>query len=111
MRLTYARRRFVSLVVAIFSPPITEMFDEEIRTRLSRLPNALIFLIALRFPREIRRDLVDEWTAELEAVVSGTEGLPVTRLLAGLEYAWGLYRFQRADGRRLTGIRRRHHIP
>ena len=101
----------VSFLVAIFSRPITGMFDEEIRTRLSRLPNAVIFLIALRLPREIRRDLVDEWTAELLAVVSGTEGLPVTRLLAGLEYAWDLYRFQRADARRLTGTRRRRPHP
>ena len=100
---------FVSLVVSIFSRPILAMLDEEIRTRISRLPNAVIYLIALRFPRKVRRDLIDEWTTELEAVVSGTEGLPVTQLLEGLEYAWSLRHFQRADGRRLTGIRRRQH--
>lgn len=108
MRLTVIAAAIVSLVVTVISRPVTEMVDEEMRTRLSRLPNAVIFLISLKLPREIRRDLVDEWTSEMEAVVSGTEGLPVTRLLAGLGYAWDLYRFQRADARMLTGFRRRH---
>ena len=82
---------------------LSAMCQEEIQTRLGRLPNLLIRLAALRLPRDVRSDLASEWLAEVDRIVSGTEGLPVTRLLKGLRYAADLLRAGPLVARELTG--------
>jgi hypothetical protein len=66
------------------------MLQEEARTRLSRIPFALIRLASSRLPSELRCDLAAEWKAELEYLLADTDGLPVTRLLRGIRYSAGL---------------------
>lgn len=83
------------------------MCQEEIRTRLCRLPSALIRLAALRLPRDVRSDLASEWLGELDFIVSTAEGLPVTRLLRGLGYAASLLCAAPSVARELTGAPRR----
>jgi DNA-binding transcriptional MerR regulator len=81
-----------------------EMWQEEIRTRLSLLPNALTRLATLRLPEEIREDFADEWQAELAFVLRDTDGLPLTRLFRGTRYAMGLVRSAGGIARELSGI-------
>jgi hypothetical protein len=78
------------------------MCAEEIETRIMRLPSVLIRLAALRLPRDVRSDLGDEWKAELDFIVSGTDGLPVTRLLRGLHFAASLLRVAPSVAHELT---------
>jgi hypothetical protein len=78
------------------------MCEQEIETRIGRLPNALIRVAALRLPRDVRSDLADEWKAELDFIVSGTDGLPVTRLLRGLHFAASLLRVAPSVAHELT---------
>jgi len=78
------------------------MCAEEINTRIGRLPNALIRVAALRLPRDVRSDLADEWTAELDFIISGTDGLPVTRLVRGLRFAVSLLRVAPSVAHELT---------
>jgi hypothetical protein len=43
-----------------------------------------------RVPRDLRDDLAEEWQAELEFVLTGAEGMPLTRLVRGIRYTAGL---------------------
>jgi hypothetical protein len=66
------------------------MMQEEASTRLNRIPLALIRLATTRVPDELRAELAAEWTAVLELVLRGTEGMPLTKLWRGIRYASGL---------------------
>jgi len=67
---------------------VSDMFKDEVRTRLTRLPHLLIRAASVWIPRAAARDdLADEWNAELDFIVYGTEGLPLTRLLRGLIFS------------------------
>lgn len=70
----------------------SEVFQQEVKTRLLHLPNTLITLAAMRLPKEIRDDIAAEWLGELASVLRDAEGLPLTQLLRGLQYAMGLFR-------------------
>lgn len=67
-----------------------EMCQEEMRTRLARLPGVVLRLAVLRLPQEVRDDVAEEWQAELNFVLSETDGLPLTRLFRGARYALSL---------------------
>jgi hypothetical protein len=70
---------------------LTDMFKDEIRTRLGRLPYCLIGMAALRIPAPGRRsDLVEEWEAELDVILHDTEGLPLTWLVRGVSFSMDL---------------------
>jgi DNA-binding transcriptional MerR regulator len=79
----------------------TEMWQEELRTRLGRLPYALIRLAISQLPRQERDGYADEWRAELAFVLRDTQGLPVTRLFRGIGFAAGLLRVSRSIAREL----------
>jgi hypothetical protein len=81
---------------------LTDMLKEEARTRLGRLPYVLIRLARARVPQELRDDLAAEWEAELAFLLTGTEGLPVTRLARGIRYSAGLLWSARAISDGLT---------
>ncbi len=93
---------FVLLVATMLWRALGAMCEQEIETRIGRLPNALIRLAALRLPRDVRSDLADEWKAELDFIVSETDGLPVTRLLRGLHFAASLLRVAPSVAHELT---------
>src|SRR6266704_1546867 len=69
-----------------------DLASEEIRGRLDQLPNALIRLASHRLPGNVRDDLSDEWTAELHEILHGAAALPVTRLVRGIRFGFGLLR-------------------
>lgn len=81
---------------------LTDMLEEEARTRLGRLPYVLIRLARARVSQELRYALAAEWEAELAFLLTGTEGLPVTRLARGIRYSAGLLWSARAISDGLT---------
>jgi CoA-binding domain len=82
----------VTLLFVLLVRAIADMCREEVKTRLIRLPNALLRVVALRIPRESRADILDEWRAELDHILRDTDGLPVTRLLKGMHFSVSLLR-------------------
>ncbi len=74
-------------VLAILIVVVGDMFSEEIRTRLERLPHRLIDLSGLLVTAHLREEMVDEWHAELDFVLRRTNGRPLTRLWRGTRYA------------------------
>jgi exopolysaccharide biosynthesis polyprenyl glycosylphosphotransferase len=69
---------------------ISAMCQEEIRTRMGRLPYAVLRAAALRIPRAERPEVIAEWQAELDFILGETDGLPMTRLLRGVRYSASL---------------------
>ncbi len=64
---------------------------DEIRGQLDRLPFALLRLARKRVPRELRVKLHDEeWEPELWYILQRQEARPISRLVGGTLYAWGL---------------------
>jgi hypothetical protein len=88
---------------AVARAVVGDMAREEARTRLGRIPFALIRLAAARVPRELRDDLPAEWKAELEFLLADTDGLPLTRLLRGIRFSVGLLISAREITDELTG--------
>jgi hypothetical protein len=78
------------MAIGVAKAVMSVMIREEMQTRLGRLPFVLIRLASARVPRDLRDDLAAEWKAELEFVLTGTDGLPLTRLVRGIRYATGL---------------------
>lgn len=76
--------------VALVRTVLGEMLQEEVRTRLGLIPFGIIRLACARVPEELRADLAAEWEAELEFMLTGTDGMPVTRLLRGIRFSAGL---------------------
>jgi hypothetical protein len=95
------------LVSWLVRAAVVDMFSQEARTRLARIPFAVIRLARARLPRELRNNFTGEWNAELEFVLSGTDGMPITRLIRGIRYAVGLLLAARAIADGLTGRSRR----
>jgi len=81
----------------------SSMAGEEIRTRLCRLPHVLILLAARQMPAELRAECGSEWHSELDAILDGAEGAPVTGLIKGTRYAASLLLHNRAVCRALYG--------
>jgi len=80
----------LGLIFAVLFRAAGAMFQEEVRTRVARLPYALLRAAAIRVPRAERPDVLAEWRAELEFILAGTDGLPLTRLLRGARYSVSL---------------------
>jgi hypothetical protein len=93
----------IALAGALIGATAADVVSAEFRARLDSLPFALIRLAGRRVPREVRKDLVEEWTAELHEILHGTEALPITRLFTGTRYALGLARVAPSIGYELTG--------
>jgi hypothetical protein len=93
----------VMLALAGCRSVLGEVVAEEVRTRLDRMPRALIRLACLQLPGELRADLGGEWRAELQFVLAGTDGLPVSRFLRGIRFAAGLALRARRISRELAG--------
>lgn len=97
---------FAILFGSVLWAAVTDMCKDEVRTRLGGLPHLLIRVASLRIPRTARGDITDEWRAELEYILRGTEGLPVTRLLRGVTYSADLLlRGARAVAREITAAK------
>ena len=80
---------FVAGIVVLCS---YEMLSEELRDRVNDIPEWLIRCAGRRLSEDVRVQLVDEWTAELDAILDDHHAKlrPLTRLLIGIRYALGL---------------------
>jgi hypothetical protein len=95
------------LVAGLAVTALGEMFSEEARARLDRLPHALLAIAIGRLPAEIRLDVGDEWQAELRHILRGAQAYPVTRLIHGMRFALGLLWSAPRIGRELASVRER----
>jgi lipopolysaccharide/colanic/teichoic acid biosynthesis glycosyltransferase len=86
---------------ALVTTVIGDLVSEEVRTRLERLPAALIRLAGLWLPASVRDEWTDEWLADLAYILRGTESLPISRLVRGTRFAVDLLLGARAIGREL----------
>jgi lipopolysaccharide/colanic/teichoic acid biosynthesis glycosyltransferase len=89
------------LIGTLATAVIGDMFHEEARARLERLPAALIRLAGHWVPANVRDEWTDEWLAELAYILRGTESLPISRLMRGTRFAAGLLHRAPAIGREL----------
>ncbi|MGW3769947.1 hypothetical protein [Actinomadura verrucosospora] len=83
---------------------VVSALRDEVRGRLDQMPRALLRLAGHRLPYDVRSDLVEEWEAELEAVLTPAAGLPITRLIVGTRYSLGLLRVAPKVAGELTGV-------
>jgi hypothetical protein len=98
---------FILFVAGLFLAAISGMIQDEIRTRLGRVPYALIRLAVSRVPQNLRAELGEEWRGELAAILKATEDVPVTGLASAVWFAVGLLIRGPAIARELTGTARR----
>jgi hypothetical protein len=80
-----------------------DMARAEMATRLSHAPYDIVTAAGKLVPPGMRDNLVAEWTAELDKIVPGTDGLPLTRLYNGIKFAAGVLRTARAIAEGLAG--------
>jgi hypothetical protein len=81
---------------------LSGLVTDELRARLDRFPHALIRMAARRLPEVQREDWQEEWARELTEILEGTDALPLTRFLRGLDYGVGLALRSGAVARELT---------
>jgi hypothetical protein len=93
----------LTLACGLIGTVLGELASQEIRTRLDRIPQALIRLAARRVPADLRADRAEEWLADLHEILRGAEALPITRIITGTRYALGLLRASSAIARDLHG--------
>jgi hypothetical protein len=93
----------LALMIWLVRDAITDMCQQEVRTRLNQLPEAVLRVAVWCLPREWREDLEDEWLSELEAIRRETHDVPITSLVRVLYFAVGLLVRGRAVARELTG--------
>lgn len=60
---------------------VLDLVSEEFRGWLARLPRLVVRLAAQLQRPEDRQEFREEWTANVAAVASGTEGIPITRFI------------------------------
>src|SRR6266545_6162842 len=78
---------FGALVGAAFG----DLFSEEVRARLGRVPAGIIRLAGRRLPADVQQAWTGEWLDELEYILRGAEAMPVTRLVRGTSFAISLF--------------------
>jgi lipopolysaccharide/colanic/teichoic acid biosynthesis glycosyltransferase len=91
----------IGLMGTLVTAVVGDLFSEEARTRLERLPAAVIRFAGRWLPAEVRDEWTDEWLAELAYILRGTESLPITQLVRGTRFALGHLRSAPAIGREL----------
>jgi lipopolysaccharide/colanic/teichoic acid biosynthesis glycosyltransferase len=99
MRIAWAF--LIGFIGILATAVVGDLFSEEIRTRLERLPAAVIRFVGRRLPADVQDEWTDEWLAELAYILRGTESLPITRLVRGTRFAVGHLRSVPAIGREL----------
>jgi len=69
----------------------TSLVAKEMETRIERFPSALLTLAARRLPPELRGPVFEEeWLPELYERLRRNEGMPITRVIVGIRFAFGL---------------------
>jgi hypothetical protein len=78
------------VVGGVVMATITDLLSEEMRARLDRLPQALVWVAVRRLPAHAREDMRREWVGELHEYLHGHHAVPVTRLVKGSWFALSL---------------------
>jgi KAP-like P-loop domain-containing protein len=82
-----------AVAVALLTELAKELFVTEAKTRLERLPLAILRLARRRAHPDIRTWIYDEvWLPDFEYITRETQGLPITRLVQATRFALGLWR-------------------
>jgi lipopolysaccharide/colanic/teichoic acid biosynthesis glycosyltransferase len=92
----------IGFIGTLLTATLGDLFSEEVRTRLERLPAAVIRFAGRRLPADVRDEWTDEWLAELAYILRGTESLPISRLVRGTRFAVGHLRSAPTIGRELS---------
>lgn len=71
---------------------LSDLFSEEMRSRLDGLPRTLILLVSRALPSNIREQYKGDWLAVLNEFLHGNEARPITRLVKGTYFALSLTR-------------------
>lgn len=95
----------IGFLIALVVTTVGDLVSEELRSRLDRMPYAVLRWAIRRLPAELRPSVGDEWLAELHHILRQTKGLPLTRLVSAMPYALGLLRTARRIGRELRTVR------
>ncbi len=95
----------IGFLVALITTAVSNLVTEELRSRLDLMPYAVLRLAIRRLPAELRKNVGDEWLAELHHILHRTESLPLTRVVSAVLYTLGLLHTARRIGRGLRGIR------
>lgn len=95
----------IALVVALVLTTVGDLVSEELRSRLHRMPYAVLRMAIRRLPAELRQNVGGEWLAELHYVLRRAQGLPLTRLVLAIRFTLGLLRTARRIGRELQAVR------
>jgi hypothetical protein len=70
---------------------LTDLVSEELRGWLDLAPKGVLWLAAAQLPAAERASIFgEEWLPELEYILRGKEARPVSRLVTGLRFAFGL---------------------
>jgi hypothetical protein len=93
----------LGLVILLLREAIKDMGRGEVQTRLSQLPQALLWLAVRQVPKEWRDELGGEWRSELAAIRREATGTPLTGLAHGLLFAAVLVIRARAIARAYAG--------
>jgi hypothetical protein len=93
----------VILLAGLVASAVGGMVQDEIRTRLTRIPYGVLCLAALLVPANQRDDLRAEWRAEVSAIFEETKDVPFTGLVRATWYALGLLARGHAVARELDG--------
>jgi hypothetical protein len=81
----------LAIVSGIAIAAVGELISEEVRDRLDQVPRGILRLAARRLDPGQRATVYrDEWEPELTYILGGTEARPVTRLITGSWYAFGI---------------------
>jgi hypothetical protein len=70
---------------------LADMASNEIRDRLAHLPHVILRLAARRLdPGQHVTIYEEEWLPELTYILKGAQARPITRLITGIRYAFGV---------------------
>jgi hypothetical protein len=100
---------FLMLSAGLLAGAVSGMVQDEIRTRLTRVPYGILRLAARLLPAAQREDLRAEWRSEASAIFEETKEVPFTGLLRATWYALGLLARGRAVVRELDGTAGERH--
>ena len=78
--------------VGVAAVIVGDMLSEEFRERVDNFPEWLIRCAGRRLSEDVRVPVRDEWLAELDAILDQVKGLPLTRLVVGTRFAFGVLR-------------------
>jgi acetyl-CoA synthetase len=95
----------LGFLVAVITTTVRALVSEELRSRLDRVPHAVLHVAIRRVSADVRQSVGDEWLAELHHIVANAKGRPIARLLSTTRYALGLLYKARRIGRELKAVR------